>query len=325
LTSVRIVCNRFGFCQVLKVMSTNSKAKQPIVTTSEGVNRGSFAPVDWALFLSMSLIWGSSFLLMDIGLDSFQPGLVTLLRVGLGAATLWLLPKARQVRIERSDWARLSLLALLWIAIPFTLFPIAQQFINSAIAGMLNGATPIFTAAIAVMLLRRLPGIRTRIGLVLGFVGVVAIGLPSISEGGSEALGVVLTVTATLCYGISLNMAAPLQQKYGSIPLMARLLAIATLMTAPFGVFSTLESTFAVGSFLAVAAAGVIGTGVALVFFGSLVGRAGSTRASFIAYLIPVVAIVLGVVILSDDITSVALVGTALATAGALLASSSDK
>jgi len=306
-------------------MSTNHKAQQRLLTTSEGVNRGSFTPVDWALFLSMSLIWGSSFLLMDIGLESFQPGLVTLLRVGLGAATLWLIPQARRVRIERSDWARLGLLALLWVAIPFTLFPIAQQFINSAIAGMLNGATPIFTAGIAVILLKRLPGIRTRIGLILGSAGVVAIGLPSISEGSSEALGVVLTVTATLCYGLALNMAAPLQQKYGSVALMARLLAIATVLTAPFGVFSTFNSTFAVGSFLAIAVAGVIGTGIAFVIFGNLVGRVGSTRASFITYLIPVVAIVLGVVILSDDITSVALVGTALATAGALLASGSDK
>lgn len=306
-------------------MSTNHNAQQRLLTTSEGVNRGSFTPVDWALFFSMSLIWGSSFLLMDIGLDSFEPGLVTLLRVGLGAATLWLIPQAHRVRIERSDWARLGLLALLWVAIPFTLFPIAQQFINSAIAGMLNGATPIFTAAIAVMLLKRLPGVRTRVGLILGFVGVVVIGLPSISEGSSEALGVVLTVTATLCYGLALNMAAPLQQKYGSVALMARLLAIATVMTAPFGVFSTFNSTFAVGPFLAIAVAGVIGTGIAFAIFGNLVGRVGSTRASFITYLIPVVAIVLGVVILSDDITSLALVGTALATAGALLASSSDK
>jgi len=108
-------------------MSTENKAKQRLLTTSEGVNRGSFAPVDWALFLSMSLIWGSWFLLMDIGLDSFQPGLVTLLRVGLGAATLWLIPQARRVRIERSDWARLALLALLWVAIPFTLFPLLSS------------------------------------------------------------------------------------------------------------------------------------------------------------------------------------------------------
>lgn len=262
---------------------------------------------------------------MDIGLDSFQPGLVTLLRVALGAGTLWLIPKARRVRIERSDWFRLGVLALVWVAIPYTLYPLAQQFINSALAGMLNGATPIFTAAIAVMLLRRLPGLRTRIGLVLGFVGVVVIGLPSIGEGSSEALGVVLAVTAALCYGVALNMAAPLQQKYGSIPLMARLLAIATVMTAPFGLLSALDSTFAMGSFLAVAAAGVVGTGVAFALFGSLVGRVGSTRASFITYLMPGVAIILGVIILSDDITSIALVGTALATAGALLASSSDK
>jgi drug/metabolite transporter (DMT)-like permease len=306
-------------------MSTDNHAKQRLLTTSEGVNRGSFAPQDWALFLSIPLIWGSSYLLVDIGLDSFQPGLVTLLRVGLGAATLWLIPQARRLRIERSDWLAVGLLALLWVAIPLTLIPIAQQFINSAIAGMLIGATPIFTAAIAVILLKRLPGVHTRLGLVLGFAGVVAIGLPSISEGSSEALGVVLTVTATLCYGIAVNMAAPLQQKYGSVPLMARVLAIATVMTAPFGMISMPNSTFAIDSFLAVAAAGIVVVGIGFVLFGNLVGRVGSTRASFIAYLIPVVAIVLGVVILSDDVTSVALVGTALAATGAFLASSSDK
>ena len=273
----------------------------------------------------MSLIWGSSFLLMDIGLDAFSPGLVTWLRVGLGAAALWLVPQAHTVRVTREDWPRLFLLSVLWVAIPFTLFPIAQQYINSAVAGMLNGATPIFTAVIAVSLLRRLPARRTRAGLILGFVGVVAIGLPSAGEGSSETLGVVLVVIATVCYGLSLNLAAPLQQRYGSVPLMARLLALATVLTAPFGIVSASDSTFAWGSFIAVAVAGVVGTGIAFALFGSLVGRVGSTRASFITYLIPVVAVVLGVVILSDEITSLAALGTALAIAGAFLASSQDE
>lgn len=296
-----------------------------LLTTSEGLNRGPFTSLDWVLFVTMSLIWGSSFLLMDIGLDAFSPGLVTWLRVGLGAAALWLVPQAHTVRVTREDWPRLFLLSVLWVAIPFTLFPIAQQYINSAVAGMLNGATPIFTAVIAVSLLRRLPARRTRAGLILGFVGVVAIGLPSAGEGSSETLGVVLVVIATVCYGLSLNLAAPLQQRYGSVPLMARLLALATVLTAPFGIVSASDSTFAWGSFIAVAVAGVVGTGIAFALFGSLVGRVGSTRASSITYLIPVVAVVLGVVILSDEITSLAALGTALAIAGAFLASSQDE
>lgn len=295
-----------------------------ILTTSEGVNREAFSAWDWALFASVSLIWGSSFLLMAIGLDAFEPGLITLLRVALGAGALWLLPKARVTSVRRADWPRLIALSVLWVAIPFTLFPIAQQYINSAIAGMLNGAMPIFAAVFAVILLRRLPRRTMVVGLIIGFVGVVAISAPSIGQGSSEALGVVLVLLATVCYGISVNIAAPIQQQYGSIPVMARMLALATVWTAPLGLIGATRSEFAWGPFIAVAAAGVLGTGIAFVIMGSLVGRVGATRASFITYVIPVVALVLGVVFRGDEVVPIAVVGVVLVIAGAALASRRD-
>jgi drug/metabolite transporter (DMT)-like permease len=301
-----------------------SNGTRRLLTTSEGLNRGNFTPGDWALFLSISLIWGSSFLLMAIGLDSFAPGLITLLRVGLGAGALWIAPQARGTRIARFDWPRLVALSLFWVAIPFTLFPIAQQHINSAVTGMLNGAMPIFAALIAVAMLGRLPSPRTIAGLVTGFAGVVAISLPSIGEGSSEAIGVALVVLATACYGLAVNIAAPIQQRYGSIPVMARMLALATIWTTPIGVTAATDSSFAWGPFVAIAVAGVVGTGVAFVVMGSLVGRVGSTRASFITYVIPVVAVMLGVGFLGDDVTPLALAGTGLVIAGALLASRRD-
>ncbi|MEN8234410.1 MAG: DMT family transporter [Actinomycetota bacterium] len=304
-------------------MSTPSGARR-LLTTSEGLNRGDFTPRDWALFVSISLIWGSSFLLMAIGLEAIEPGLITLLRVGLGAGALWMTPQARTTRIARVDWPRLVALSFVWVAIPFTLFPIAQQHINSAVTGMLNGAMPIFAALIAVGMLGRLPAWKTIAGLIIGFVGIIAISLPSIGEGRSEALGVALVVLATACYGLAVNVAAPIQQRYGSIPVIARILALATVWTAPFGLIGIPESTFEWGPFLAIAVAGVVGTGIAFVIMGSLVGRVGSTRASFITYVIPVVAVVLGVLFLNDEVTSLALIGTALVIAGALLASRRD-
>lgn len=304
-------------------MATPSGTRR-ILTTSEGVNREAFSAWDWALFVSVSLIWGSSFLLMAIGLDAFEPGLITVLRVALGAGALWLVPKARATSVQRADWPRLVALSFLWVAIPFTLFPIAQQYINSAIAGMLNGAMPIFAAVFAVILLRRLPRRTMIVGLVIGFVGVVAISAPSIGQGSSEALGVVLVLLATVCYGISVNIAAPIQQQYGSIPVMARMLALATVWTAPLGLIGAAGSEFAWGPFVAVATAGVLGTGIAFVIMGSLVGRVGATRASFITYVIPVVALVLGVVFRGDEVAPIAVVGVVLVIAGAALASRRD-
>ena len=83
-----------------------------ILSTSAGTNRQSFSAGDWGLFWSISIIWGASFLLMDIGLEAFRPGLVTLLRVGLGAAILRLFPATR-VRVKREDWARLIALSII--------------------------------------------------------------------------------------------------------------------------------------------------------------------------------------------------------------------
>jgi drug/metabolite transporter (DMT)-like permease len=304
-------------------MSTQPESRR-VLSTSEGANREAFSPLDWTLFVSVALIWGSSFVLMDIGLEAFKPGLITLLRVGLGAAALWLLPTARSSRVDRADWPRVVVLSAVWVAIPFTLFPFAQQYINSAITGMLNGAVPIFAAVIAVVMLRRLPRFVTIAGLIIGFSGVVAISAPSVGEGGTEALGVALVVIATACYGLAINIAAPIQQRYGSIAVMARMLALATLWTAPLGVVGGADSTFAWSSFIAVAIAGVLGTGVAFVFMGTLVGSVGSTRASVLTYLIPVVALVLGVAFRGDIVAPIAVAGVAMVIAGAFLASRRD-
>lgn len=292
-----------------------------LLTTSHGTNREAFTTRDWILFVSLALIWGSSFLFIAIGLDAFHPGVVTLLRVLFGAVFLGLLPKARGTKIDREDISKIVVLAAIWVAIPFTLFPIAQQWIDSAIAGMLNGATPIFTAVIATVLHRALPGPLQLTGLLVGFAGILAIALPSAGGGTTAAIGVILIVLATLGYAVSLNMVPPLQRKYGSIPLMARVEWVALPMVVPFGLYGVGDSTFAWPSLVAVLAVGILGTGLAFVLMGNLAGSVGATRSSFLTYLIPVVALALGVVFRDEVVSSIAIMGSGLVIFGAILAS----
>jgi drug/metabolite transporter (DMT)-like permease len=160
--------------------------------------------------------------------------------------------------------------------------------------------------------------------LVIGFCGIIAIASPSLGEGSSEALGVILVLIATVCYGVAVTIATPIQQRYGSLPVMGRMLALATVWTTPFGLWEAVDSQWQWDSFAAVAIAGVIGTGLAFVIMGSLVGRVGSTRASFITYLLPVIALGLGVAFRDDVVTVVSIVGIALVIVGALLASRSE-
>ena len=278
---------------------------------SAAANDGAFTAQDWGLFVSVALIWGASFVFIDIGLDAFPPGLITWLRIGSGALALSVLPKP-SVRIEPDDRRRLVLLSVIWVAIPFTLFPIAEQSINSSVTGLLNGATPIFVATVAAVLLRQRARGPLLAGILIGFLGISLISLPSITDGASEARGVFLVLGATGCYGFAINLAAPMQLRYGSLPLMTRMLALATVWTTPYGLSEIGDASWELGPLAAVLVLGVFGTGVAFAIMGSLVGRVGSTRASFITYLIPVVSLALGLAFRNDTVAPLAIVGIAL-------------
>ncbi len=291
-------------------------ARARVLTTAEGTNRDAFTPLDWGLLSTAGGIWGASFLFIAIGLDSFAPGVITSVRIVFGFATLALLPATRRV-VDRSDWPRLALLGATWVAIPLTMFPLAERHVSSAVTGMLNGATPLFAAFIATLMLGKLPPRQQLIGLGVGSVGVLLIGLASYGEESSSLGGIVLILIALASYGLAYNIAVPLQQRYGSLPVIWRALAVGLVLTLPMGLAGLDESTFAWRPLLACLALGVLGTGVAYVAMGTLAGRVGSTRASITTYVIPVVAIILGALFRNDHIAPLAVAGTAVVLAGA--------
>jgi drug/metabolite transporter (DMT)-like permease len=288
------------------------------------MSSAAFSSEDWSIFTAIGLIWGASFLFIAIGLESLEPGVITSLRVGLGAVTLNLLPGSR-VRLLREDRSRMVALSVIWVGIPFTLFPLAEQHISSAVTGLLNGGVPTFTATFGLLFFGRRTSGAQLVGLAVGLLGVLLISLPSVDEGSSQTLGVGLVVLATVCYGLATNLAAPLQARYGSRGVMARMLALATVWTLPFGLVGVPDSTVETGPVLAVLVLGVIGTGVAYLLMGSLVSRVGPTRASFITYVIPVVSLVLGVVFKDDHVEALAVAGVAFVVAGALLAGRQER
>ena len=233
--------------------------------------------------------------------------MVTLGRIGLGAVTLGVVPSERRA-IDRQDWPRLAVLGLLWIAIPETLLPVAQQWINSAITGMLIGAVPSITAIIAAVMLRRRPGIAQQLGITIGLVGIVLISLPSVSDGNTALIGVGAVLVAALLYALSANL-TPLQQKYGSLPVMRRVLAIGVVFTVPYALVGADQSARTAPAVGAVIVLGIVATGVAFVAYGALIGHAGATRASGVLCVLPVVALVLGISLRGDEVKPLAYLG----------------
>jgi drug/metabolite transporter (DMT)-like permease len=272
------------------------------------------------LLASIALIWGSSFLFMAIGLEAFEPGVVTMARVGLGAATLALVPRARS-SIERGDLPRVVLLGVIWIGIPLSIFPIAQQWIDSSVAGMLNGAVPITSAMWATALLRRLPGWRQLVGIGVGFAGVVAISVPEVAASSATALGTFLVIVAIVLYGLATNIAVPLQQRYGALPVLFRAQLAALVIVVPLGLLQVAGSSWSWASAAAMVPLGVLGTALAFVFMATLVGRVGGPRGAVAIYFVPIVAMVLGVVFRDETIAPIAIVGVGLVIVGAWFAS----
>ena len=294
--------------------------RRRVFSTAQGSRLEPFGLVEWALLCGVALIWGSSFLLIEIGLESLAPTVVTWVRVALGFLTLIVVPATR-VPLDRADYPRVVLLGLIWVALPSLLFPIAQQHIDSALAGMLNAAVPIFSTLVAAALLRSLPRFRQATGVALGFVGTVGIGLPAARGSSGAAWGVLLVVAATVCYGIALNLAVPLQQRYGAPAVLMRALGVAAVVTTPFGLAGLAGSRWGTGPVLAVAALGVVNTGVAFVVMAALVGRVGATRGGVAVYFIPLVAMVLGIVFRSEVILPLQWAGIAVVLFGAWLTS----
>ena len=281
------------------------------------------SPADWSVLLTLSLIWGGSFLFMAIGLESFEPGLVTLLRVGFGALTLLFIPAARRP-VPRAAWGRVALLGFTWMAFPLTLFPIAQQWIDSSVAGMLNSGMPLMTLLLAWLVFNTPTGPRRLFGVLVGLVGILLISLPEVQAAGTNAAGVVLVLVAVMSYGVAANIAGPLQRAYGSLPVISRALAIAAVLCIPFGLVDGAQSSFSWGSLAACAAVGIGGTGVAYALAGFLTGRIGAVRFSIVTYVIPVVSIVLGVVFRDETVSAWAIAGTVVVLSGAFLSSRVD-
>ncbi len=306
------------------MVSSLRRTRSALPATAHGSSVHAYTLEDWGILALIALIWGSSFLFMEIGLRSFAPGVVTLARIGLGTVTLALLARAR-TPVDREDWGRIALLGTVWMAIPLTLFPIAQQWIDSSVAGMINGAMPIFAAAWSAYLLRRLPGWRQMLGIGIGFLGIVLVFLPELQASADTALGALVALFAVTFYGLATNLAVPLQQKYGAAPVVLRAQMVALLLVLPFGLWQLGESTWTWESALAMIPLGVLGTGLAIVLMATLAGRVGAPRASIAIYFLPLVAVVLGVVVLGESVAPIALAGVALVLVGAWIASRRER
>lgn len=253
------------------------------------------------LFSILSLIWGSSFILIKRGLDFYEPGQVGALRVVFSFLVLlpWAIPSLSKIPKHKMGYVVIT--GFLGNLIPAFLFATAETSLASSIAGVLNGLTPLFAFVIGIIVFKTSWKKEQLLGLIIGFVGTIGLSFVQ-AEGALGAMNryAILVVIATICYGINVNL---LKVKLGDVAPLP-LTAVAMLSIGPVALLylsttnfwtvvgSTPASWYALG-YLAIL--GIVGTAIALVLFNILIQMTSTAFATAVTYVIPVVAVMWGV------------------------------
>lgn len=284
---------------------------------SERNERAAFSHSQYVYLVGASALLGSSFYLVHVAIEHLHPLLVTWMRVSIGAVVLCAWPHERSA-VDRRDQVRLWCAAVLWMALPMTLVPLAQKHVSSGLAGMVNGATPLFAAAVAAIMARRLPLRMHVAGLVLGGIGLVMLSVPSWSGGnGVTAFGLLLV--AALSYGAASNVAVPLLDRYGAIGVLRQMLVVASALTLPGALVGLSRSTYGASALIATFVLGVMGTGLGFFLLFRLTELVGASRGSIASYLKAPIAFALGVILLSEGVQPLEVLGCATLVLGAWL------
>lgn len=271
----------------------------------------------WAAILLLAAGWGASFFFYEILLRELGPLMVGLGRVGFGALGCWIwlagtkVTRGGNVRLGGASLVALVLFSAFQYAIPLTIYPLTQQYITSSAAGIVNAMTPIMVVIVSHLWPQgeKMTLLRS-IGVVFGFLGIVLLALPSLQgQGESDPVALLATMGAPLCYAFALNLIRWLDAM-DRVLLTTWSLSIATVMLAPFAFavegIPVIEQR---ATWYALFVIGFVLTSAAFILLFWLIPRVGGTTASTITFIAPVSSVLLGVLILQEQLLPIHMMG----------------
>jgi drug/metabolite transporter (DMT)-like permease len=281
---------------------------------------------NFLLLLLLASMWGPSFLFIKVAVEDIPPLTMVLGRVATGALVLLFLLRLQGSRLPKWGpiWKHLAVVALIHNAIPFVLFSWGEQYIDSALAAILNGTVPFFTIILAHFFAQndRITPVKM-VGILVGFGGMVLLALPSIGDGLQATTWGILAITAaSFLYGVAivytrnhLRGLQPLAAPTGQMILASLyMLPLSLLIDRPY--LLPMPSLASLASMLAL---GVIGTAAAFTIYYKLLERANASYVSMTTYLIPVFGVSLGAIVLNEAITWERVAGCALILLGVMI------
>lgn len=300
---------RFDIPKIMQIVSKCSNLNYKFYCCVVSDQKKTFAKIflvsksftGWLLFILLSIIWGSSFILMKLGIAALSAYQVASIRIA--SASIILLPFAAGAFRAIPKEKRLIVLSsgLLGSFFPAFLYCVAETKIDSSLAAILNSLTPLFTIVIGILFFHSKINSKKIIGIIVGLIGLIL--LPSSTH---ESIGLhdlsyaLLVLLATICYAINVNVVSRHLQQVASLQVASLafcfLLLPAIVILTATGYFSLpLSATENIHATLAAATLGVFGTAIATILFYMLVKTEGALFASLVTYGIPVIAVIWGI------------------------------
>ena len=267
--------------------------------------KGSWLPA----YIALGFVWGCSFLFIKQGLTFLTPFGVAFGRCALGALTLTIYLKVRNLDLPKDPrvWFKLWIVSLLLNSIPGVLFAQAQTEVTSILAGIINATTPLMTLLVMLLIFRdEKLTVNQIFGLVIGALGIATVFGIWNGVGSNPVWAILMLLAAVFCYGLSF----PFSKRY-VIPLQlpsevlaATQLIMATVTLVPFYLIDGIaEDNYRVIPLLSMLALGIFGSGFAYIWNFHVIKEAGSAIASTVTYITPLVAVVMGLLFLNEPLT----------------------
>jgi drug/metabolite transporter (DMT)-like permease len=279
------------------------------------------------MLLTLAFLWGSSFLFIEVALDDLEPTTMMALRLFFGATAL--VPVlvaqrgARGAAAGLREGARsLWVLGIVNAALPFTLIAWGQQYIDSGIAAIANASLPIFVVLLAIRFRpsERATGLRLA-GIVAGLVGVAVLTGGEFDGSWSGVLGTLAVVSASVLYASGALYAQTHVERIDTLVLATGSAITGTLVLLPLALVQLPSAMPSWETWASVAVLGFGGMAAGQLLYYVVIERYGSSRASLVTYLLPVIALVLGALLLDEPVEVTALIGLVLILTGVALGS----
>jgi drug/metabolite transporter (DMT)-like permease len=276
----------------------------------------------WMMMGGAAAVWGASYMFIKVALDDFSEGAIVCIRTALGAMVLLTLAKRwGALSALRGRWVTVGLVGLAQVTCPFLLITFGETHIDSQLAGILVSSAPIFTALLALAFDHdeRSHGWGA-VGIGVGMLGVVLLFGLDLSGSGDQVVGGLMILLASLGYAIG---ALLLKHKLPGVPAVAVAggeMVVAAVLTLPLALASLPDHAPSITSVGALVILGAAGTGIAFLWFFTLITEIGPARASVISYIAPGFSVFYGVALLGEPFSVGAVAGLALILAGSWLA-----